>query len=94
MILNSRSVGKDYLVTVIDDELINKELEHEGNIIRLSESFYAGKRASKKEIINELRKATIINVFGKESVKTAQQAGVIDDVLMIAGVPHAQMIMV
>ncbi len=90
MILNAKVSGKDYLVCVCDENLLGKTLV-EGDVeIKISRQFYGDKKASEEEVIQELKKATIINAFGEESVNALKKVKDISSTIYIQGVPHAQ----
>ncbi|MDG6220535.1 MAG: DUF424 domain-containing protein, partial [Candidatus Thermoplasmatota archaeon] len=61
--------------------------------LRVAEGFYGLQRASEEELKTLLAKATIANLTGKRVVKIAVEMGLVDpeNVLVVAGVPHAQM---
>ncbi len=83
------------LVAVCDSELIGKTYSQGIRQIEIKEGFFKGEEKNKKEIIEILRKMqsedAIFNIVGEESVKTALEAGVIDEkgVMKIDGVPVA-----
>lgn len=82
------------IVALCDSNILGKKFE-EGNIqLDVSERFYKGEELEKKEIIELIKKyarddATFI-IAGKEAVKTAIEAGIIDKSApkKIAGIPH------
>ncbi len=90
MIMNKRMAGNNYLVCVCDEDLLGKILKENGLKIKVSKGFYGNLKASEEEVINELSKATIINVLGKESINTLRKVKKIINVTEIQGVPHAQ----
>ena len=90
MIMNKRMAGNNYLVCVCDEGLLGKILKENGLKIKVSKGFYGNSKASEEEVINELSKATIINVLGKESINTLRKVKKIINVTEIQGVPHAQ----
>ena len=90
MIMNKKMAGNGYLVCVCDEDLLGKILKENGFEIKVSKGFYGNSKASEEEVINELSKATIINVLGKESINTLRKVKKIINVIEIQGVPHAQ----
>jgi hypothetical protein len=88
--------GDDTLLAVSDSSIIGKTF-NEGDIqINVSRDFYHGKECSRNEIIKILKSATIVNAVGKKIVDIMVKENIIesDSVLIIEGVPHAQIIYV
>ncbi|MGQ9788028.1 MAG: DUF424 domain-containing protein [Candidatus Hadarchaeaceae archaeon] len=81
------------LVIVCDRELLGKKLKEGKFKIEVRESFYSGREATVDECLQALRSATIANTLGS-IVNHAIEAGIVDkdNVLWIAGVPHAQLV--
>lgn len=82
------SAGKEVLA-LCDENLLGKEFHEEGMKLEVSESFYKGEKVSKEEVIRELQKASNMNIVGEESIKTAEEAGIIskEQIKTIQGVP-------
>ena len=93
MIVSVKEEKNEVLVTLCDDELLGKELNFNGVKIKINEKFYGGEKKDKKEIKSILKKATIINAIGKESVNFCLDEGYIDKerIIYINGIPHAEM---
>lgn len=87
--------GKELLVAACDSSLIGKKLE-EGKICLEITSFYDGDVVSREELLENLRMATMANLVGEETVRTAIEGGFVDEecLLVIGGVPHAQMVVI
>jgi len=85
--------GGEVLVVICDAKLIGKEFKQGEFKLRVDGSFYGGREASVEECIEALREATIANMVGS-IIKHAIKEGIIDsaNVMMIKGVPHAQMV--
>ena len=84
--------GTDLIVAVCDKDLLGKKLK-QGNItVEISEGFYKGDLASDVEVVEALANATTANLFGEKAVACAIKCGGVDPecVMMISGVPHAQ----
>ena len=80
------------LVAACDERLLGRTLV-EGEVRLHVSSFYEGDRMSAEEFVENLRRATMGNFVGKETIEAAQRAGFVEDdgVLWIEGEPHAQM---
>lgn len=92
MYLKTYEDKEHFLVAACDRELLGKSLQHGKIIVEISRAFYEGNEVSEIELQVALEKATTANLFGEQTVTCAIKAGIIDpeSVIMIAGVPHAQ----
>jgi len=77
--------GENYQVNICDKELIGKKL----NDNTINEHFY-GTEATREEIIKELKLATLINALGAKAVDLLKEVKGELQVVLIEGVPHAQ----
>ena len=75
-----------------DAELIGKTFEDKKIVLSVSERFYSGEVKPEAEVRKILCNAESANLVGKRVVTIAVKEGYIkkEDVLLIAGVPHAQ----
>ena len=74
---SSRSV-----VAICDEDLLGKKFEEGIRQLDLRESFYKGENLEEKELINlirlESKEGSTFNIVGKESIKCALNAGIIE----------------
>ena len=86
--------GKDLLVGACDEKLLGKKFEEGKFQIEVKKEFYGGKKVTKEVLKTYLEDATIANLVGQETIKSAIEAGIIDPscVIKIKGIPHAQMV--
>ena len=80
------------VVAVCDEELLGKTLTDETRELEVSESFYKGEVKTEEETLALIKTANNVNLIGKKAVALGLQAGIItqENVIEIAGVPHAQ----
>ena len=86
------TVQNEVLVAACDAELIGKTLK-EGEIeFHISKEFYADALGDEELLKKHLANATIANLVGHRAVKCGIEVGIIDkeNVIKIAGIPHAQ----
>lgn len=87
--------GQRDIVAVCDSNLIGKKFEEDKFQLDLTGTFFQGKETSKKETIKILKKMAkedaTFNIIGKESTKTAIEAGIIskNGIKIIQGIPFA-----
>jgi hypothetical protein len=82
------------LVAACDTELLGKTFKEGKLKIEVSPSFYGDMRVNEETFITTLNQATISNLLGKFVIDCAKRAGHIDEthVIMVAGIPHIQII--
>ncbi len=80
------------VVAICDEDILGKTLEDKKYSVKISEHFYKGEIKGAATIIPILKLAVNINIIGKESVALGLKIGIIkqENIIMIAGVPHAQ----
>lgn len=84
--------GEHILVAACDSEVLGKTLKYGKSNVEINRDFYEGKEVSEPELQEALEKATTANLFGEKTIQCAVKCGLIDkgSVIMIDGVPHAQ----
>lgn len=92
MYLKTYENGEHFLVAACDSEVLGKTLKHGKSTVEINRDFYGGKEVSEPELQETLVKATTANLFGEKTIQCAIKCGLIDQgsVIMIEGVPHAQ----
>ncbi len=92
--LKEHHTASGLLVAVCDKELLGQSFQEAELRLAVTERFYKGDEATEDEVIASLRRATIANVVGRRAVHCAVEHEFIDEahVLVIGGVPHAQMV--
>jgi hypothetical protein len=85
---------KEVMIAACDKNLCGKTFEEGDLVLQVEKSFYGGELKGKEEVRSLLAEATIANLVGKDIVELAIREGVIDskNVLMVKGIPHAQMV--
>jgi hypothetical protein len=84
--------GEYFLVAACDSEVLGKKLKNGKSNVEINRDFYEGKKVSETELQEALGRATTSNLFGEKTVQCAIKCGLVDQgsVIMIDGVPHAQ----
>lgn len=94
--LKKHIVENDVIIAVCDAELLGKTLfDRDKNIkLYIDPLFYQGELVSIDKALEEIMKATIVNIIGKRIVEAALKKGLIlrESIIEIDGVPHAQII--
>jgi hypothetical protein len=80
------------ILAVCDRELLNTTLLHRDVEVRISETFYGDTPADEERVRAALATATNANLFGRRTIEIAVACGAVDRacVVMVGGVPHAQ----
>jgi len=86
--------GRQLLVAACDAEILGKRLQEGEIIFEVRERFYKGSLMRIEEAMMLIRDATIVNLIGSNIVKNAVKAGLVhpEAILLISGVPHAQIV--
>jgi hypothetical protein len=81
------------LVAVCDRDLIGNTYRDSGLKLEVTEEFYKGELVDADLVQTALLEATTANIVGEQSVDAAISCGAVDpeSVIVISGVPHAQM---
>jgi len=84
----------EVIVAICDEELLGREFREGRFVLRVEEGFYGGDLMTLEEGINQIGKCTIANLVGERIVRAAIEAGYVreENVLIIGGVPHAQLV--
>ncbi len=92
--MNLKKVGRSVLLAICDAEVLGKTLCEGKLVFRVKEEFYKGAKVSIEEAIMMIENSTIVNMVGKNVVKSAIEKGYVhpEAVLSIAGIPHAQIV--
>ena len=99
MLLRERETERGLLVSVCDPDLVGETFEDGEISLTVEESFYAGENAVEADadaVIEGLRRASVANLVGEESVGVAVEAGLIDEatVLEVGETRHAQLLQI
>jgi hypothetical protein len=86
--------GSDVVVAACDKHLLGQTFREGELRLTVSPGFYEGEDADEELLVNRLSCCTIANLVGEKVCKIAADKGFIveDAVLIIGGVPHAQMV--
>jgi hypothetical protein len=84
------------VLAVCDTELVGQKYVDGDRQLDLTSDFYKGEERTDHEVGDLIRNADIVNLVGKNAVKLGLQEEVItqDHVVVIAGIPHAQAIVI
>lgn len=87
-----RKTLEHYLVAICDEALLGQTLVQGKIRFKVSEEFYGGELVDMEKCLEHLKRATIVNMIGNNTVKVAIEAGIVHKgaVLYIDGHPHAQ----
>lgn len=86
--------GKCVLLATCDIEVLGKTLREGKIVFHVNEKFYGGFKVNVEEAIELMKQSTIVNMVGEKVVRKAIEAGLVhpEAVLLISGVPHAQIV--
>ena len=86
----------DVLVAVCDENVLGKKFLFNNLIFEVKESFYKGEKNKLEEVKPVLKRATILNLVGSETIRKCIEWGYIkeENVLNLGDTVHAQMVRV
>jgi hypothetical protein len=92
--VNLKKMGKNVLLAICDSELLGLTLREGKIVFHVKEDFYNGGKTSVEEAVDMIKNSTIVNLIGKNCVEKAISKGYVhpEAVLLINGVPHAQIV--
>ena len=82
------------ILAVCDSDLVGKCFEEDGLQLDLTSDFYKGREGDKKRVLELFKVAHIINLVGEKSVELGRKEGIVQKVIRIKGIPHAQAVIV
>jgi len=84
----------EMLVAMCDRDVLGKTFREGEFNLKVNEGFYKGTLIGIDDCEPFLKEATIANLVGKDCVSKAISLGLVerDKVIVVAGVPHAQMV--
>jgi len=88
--------GAGVMIAVCDTEILGKKLKDKNRVFDVRECFYKGKRMTVEEAIELVKRCTVANLVGKNTVGCAKAEGIVhpEAVLQILDVPHALIVKV
>ena len=89
-----KSLEGRVILAVCDSELVGKKFEEGELQLDLTSGFYKGKEMSEERILELFKVVNIVNLVGKEAVGLGKKAGIIEKVITIEGIPHAEAVIV
>jgi hypothetical protein len=94
--VNTHRTGNCTLLATCDAELLGKTLKEGKITFHVQEKFYKGSKVTLEEAVELIKQSSIVNMIGQKIVKKAIEHGFVhpEAVLMIDGIPHAQIVKV
>jgi len=85
-----------HVVAIADRTLIGRTLKEGMLQIEVSEYFYKGEIVTEADVVSVLKNTNNANMIGTKVVNCAIEHGFVkaDNIIMIDGVPHAQIILI
>ena len=92
MIVKAHMRDGNLILAICDTDLLGKRFIDNGKQLDLSSDFYNGKKTTEKELKTMIKRAYILNIVGKKSVKFAISQGVVakEHTASIKNIPYAQ----
>lgn len=86
--------GEHILLATCDEELLGQVLKDGKLIFKIGEEFYKGPKLPIEDAIGLMEESTVVNMVGQNIVNKAIEHGLVhpEAVLIICGIPHAQIV--
>jgi len=86
--------GANVMIAVCDVEILGMKIRNKDRVFEINEDFYKGQRMTVEEAIELVKRCTVANLVGKNTVGRAKAEGIVhpDAVLQILDIPHAMII--
>ena len=96
MYLKKHIIGEKIVFAICDEELIGKKFSEGDLILDVSYDFYKGEKKSEKELEGIIKDFENVNLVGEKTIKFALKLGILNEenIVVIEGIPHAQIIQV
>jgi hypothetical protein len=84
------------IIALCDSELLGKKFTQDELQLDLTSDFYKGEKKTEQETLNLIKEAYIINAVGKTCIEFLLKNKLIEqqNIITIAGIPHAQCVIV
>ena len=92
IILKKHLDKQGLVVAVCDSDLIGKKFVEGKKQLDLTSDFYKGEEMQEKRVEELMKVARVGNIVGKKSVALAKGLGLVENIIIIADIPHAQYI--
>ena len=93
-IVNTKSTPEGLIVIITDSDLVGKKFEEGNKQLDLTKKFYQGEEKSVEEIKELINDAYVLHLTGKEAVALGKELGLVEKVITIDNIPHAEVVMV
>ena len=91
--LHKTSEGRTVLA-VCDSDIAGKVFEEGEKQLDLSSGFFKGEEMSDERILELFKVVNIVNLNGEKAVELGKNAGIVDKVIIVEGIPHAEAVIV
>ncbi len=87
------SIRGEFVVAICDECLLGKKIGKNVKI-NIKKDFYGGELVDEEKVFELIKKSSICNLLGKETIKIAIEKKFItkENIILIDDIPHAQLI--
>ncbi len=88
--------GDERLLAACDEELLGKTFQDGIAKVTITEVFYGGDAITEETLAERMGSVTMMNLFGERTIAVAIEKGYVasENVMMVAGVRHAQVVLI
>jgi hypothetical protein len=92
-IVSEKETKNGLLLVITDSDIINKTFEEGKKQLDLTKKFYVGNEKTEQEVKDLIKTAYILHLTGEHAVKLAHSLGLVEKVITIKNVPHAEVVL-
>ena len=92
-IVNEKQTSQGIILIVTDSDIIGKKFEEGNKQLDLTNKFYEGKEKSEEEVKNLIKEAYVLHLTGKEAVALGKELGLVENIIVIDGIEHAEVLL-
>ena len=92
-IVNEKQTSQGIILIVTDSDIIGKKFEEGNKQLDLTNKFYEGEEKSIEEVKELIKEAYVLHLTGKEAVMLGNKLGLVENIIVIDNVPHAEVLL-
>ncbi len=91
--VSEKNTPNGILLIVTDTNLIGKSFEEKNTQLDLTKKFYSGEEKTVEEVKKLFKNAYIIHLTGENSVTLGQEMSLVQKIITVDNVPHAEVLL-
>jgi uncharacterized protein len=92
-IVNEKQTSQGIILVVTDSNIIGKKFEEGNKQLDLTDNFYAGEEKTSEEVKKLINDAYVLHLTGEEAVSLGKELRLVENVIVIKDIPHAEVLL-